>query len=544
MPLAAFERLNKRQADAGDRLFANPRNSAAGSVRQKDPSITASRELSLWTYQLGAIDGGPDVHDPHRDARVDAVLGPAGQPRDPRARHPRRGLRLLPALAGASPRPRVRDRRRRREGRRPAAAGRAGLHVEGAAVGDRLQVPARGTHDEAEGHHGVDRPHREGDAVRRARAGVRRRLDGPVGDAAQRRPGEGQRRAPRRHGDRAQGGRRDPRSREAGAGRAAEAAQGRGSSRRPAPCATSRSCASTARATRSARTSSARASAGLASVTSRAAARWTSRASASAPCRCSSSTTSSTIPPTSTPSTGTASAPSKGSARSRSPTCSTPIEASKDRPLANLLVGLGIRHAGGTVSRVLAKAFGHLDRLMSATEDDIAAVEGVGRIIAHSVHEFFENEGNREVIEKLREPASTSPDPRRPSLPQMLEGKSIVVTGTLEGLSREDAEEAIKARGGKAPGQRVEEDDRGRRRRGAGRGEAHEGRRARRPDPRRGRLHAPARDRRAPRLTARRRRRSGRPASGQVTLKHQRTGGTASLVPSTRKMSACTQFVA
>ena len=73
MPLAAFERLNKRQADAGDRLFANPRNSAAGSVRQKDPSITASRELSLWTYQLGAIEGGPVVHDAHGDARVDAV---------------------------------------------------------------------------------------------------------------------------------------------------------------------------------------------------------------------------------------------------------------------------------------------------------------------------------------------------------------------------------------------------------------------------------------------------------------------------------------
>src|SRR5262249_57746809 len=60
MPIAAFEALNKRQADAGDRLFANPRNSAAGSVRQKDPNVTASRELSLWTYQLGAIEGGPD----------------------------------------------------------------------------------------------------------------------------------------------------------------------------------------------------------------------------------------------------------------------------------------------------------------------------------------------------------------------------------------------------------------------------------------------------------------------------------------------------
>src|SRR5205823_5681429 len=59
MPIAAFEALNKRQADAGDRLFANPRNSAAGSVRQKDPSITASRELAMWTYQLGAVEGGP-----------------------------------------------------------------------------------------------------------------------------------------------------------------------------------------------------------------------------------------------------------------------------------------------------------------------------------------------------------------------------------------------------------------------------------------------------------------------------------------------------
>ena len=59
MPIAAFEALNKRQAEAGDRLFANPRNSAAGSVRQKDPSITASRELAMWTYQLGAVEGGP-----------------------------------------------------------------------------------------------------------------------------------------------------------------------------------------------------------------------------------------------------------------------------------------------------------------------------------------------------------------------------------------------------------------------------------------------------------------------------------------------------
>ncbi|MGH9186363.1 MAG: DNA ligase LigA-related protein, partial [Acidimicrobiales bacterium] len=59
MPIEAFEALNKRQADEGGRLFANPRNSAAGSVRQKDPAVTASRELSLWTYQLGHTEGAP-----------------------------------------------------------------------------------------------------------------------------------------------------------------------------------------------------------------------------------------------------------------------------------------------------------------------------------------------------------------------------------------------------------------------------------------------------------------------------------------------------
>ena len=59
MPIAAFEALNKRQADAGGRLFANPRNSSAGSLRQKDPSITASRELSVFLYQLGAVEGAP-----------------------------------------------------------------------------------------------------------------------------------------------------------------------------------------------------------------------------------------------------------------------------------------------------------------------------------------------------------------------------------------------------------------------------------------------------------------------------------------------------
>ena len=72
MPITAFEELNQRQGEAGLRLFANPRNSAAGSLRQKDPKITASRDLRFWGYQLGAVEGGPDVPPPLRDARLPA----------------------------------------------------------------------------------------------------------------------------------------------------------------------------------------------------------------------------------------------------------------------------------------------------------------------------------------------------------------------------------------------------------------------------------------------------------------------------------------
>ena len=59
MPLSAFEELNQVQAEAGERLFVNPRNAAAGAVRQKDPAVTASRRLAIWVYQIGALEGGP-----------------------------------------------------------------------------------------------------------------------------------------------------------------------------------------------------------------------------------------------------------------------------------------------------------------------------------------------------------------------------------------------------------------------------------------------------------------------------------------------------
>jgi DNA ligase (NAD+) len=128
------------------------------------------------------------------------------------------------------------------------------------------------------------------------------------------------------------------------------------------------------------------------------------------------------------------------------------IEASKSRPLANLLVGLSIRHLGGTGSQVLARAMGHLDRIMAASVEEMAAVEGIGPVIAASVGQFFALEANRDVVERLRGAGVNFQGPEGPSAPQVLAGASVVVTGTLEGWSREAAEEAIKIRGGKAPG--------------------------------------------------------------------------------------------
>ena len=135
------------------------------------------------------------------------------------------------------------------------------------------------------------------------------------------------------------------------------------------------------------------------------------------------------------------------------------IEASKTRPLANLLVGLNIRHVGGTVARVLAEHFGSLDELEAASVDELAAVEGIGPVIAGSVAEFLARSEHQTILAKLRAAGLNLTQPSAAAaagVPEgeaaVLAGMSIVVTGTLEGFSRDGATEAITARGGKAPG--------------------------------------------------------------------------------------------
>jgi DNA ligase (NAD+) len=124
------------------------------------------------------------------------------------------------------------------------------------------------------------------------------------------------------------------------------------------------------------------------------------------------------------------------------------IEASKDRPLWRLLVGLNIRHVGEHVAQVLARAFGSIDALMAATEDEIDAVPEIGPEIAATVREWFDEEENAALIEKLRAAGVRMADPRQEDTgPKPLEGQTIVLTGGLETLSREEAAEAAQAAG-------------------------------------------------------------------------------------------------
>ena len=129
------------------------------------------------------------------------------------------------------------------------------------------------------------------------------------------------------------------------------------------------------------------------------------------------------------------------------------VEESRGRGLARVLFGLGIRHVGEQVARSLAAEFGSLDRLQAADEERIAAVDGVGPKIARSVREFLAVPENVAVLERLRE-ARVSLEEERPAeeRPQTLAGLTFVLTGTLERHTRDEAKAALQALGAKVSG--------------------------------------------------------------------------------------------
>jgi DNA ligase (NAD+) len=128
------------------------------------------------------------------------------------------------------------------------------------------------------------------------------------------------------------------------------------------------------------------------------------------------------------------------------------LHEAKSKPLWRVLVALSIRHVGPTAARALATEYGSLDAIMAASEEELSVVEGVGPTIAAAVKEWFSVDWHRAIVDKWRAAGVRMADERDASIPRTLEGLSIVVTGSLAGYSRDDAKEAIVARGGKAAG--------------------------------------------------------------------------------------------
>lgn len=124
------------------------------------------------------------------------------------------------------------------------------------------------------------------------------------------------------------------------------------------------------------------------------------------------------------------------------------IERSRERPLARFLHALGIRHVGEHVAELLARHFGTMEALGEATVDELLAVKGVGSEVASSVHDFLRAEGNREVLARLAD-LGVRPQAGQLAASDALRGRSFVLTGTLSSLGRAEAKRAIEALGGR-----------------------------------------------------------------------------------------------
>ena len=482
MPVSSFEQLNARQLEAGMKTFANPRNSAAGSLRQKDSRITASRELSFWAYQLGAMEGGPTVAS-HSDG-LD-LLRKCGLPVDPHVEIVRGtadaetfcrrweehrhdldyeidgvvikvdDLELQRRLGSTSRAPRwaiafkfpPEERTTKllrimvsigRTGRATPFASLEPVFVGGSTVGlatlhNEDQVRLKGV--------------RPGDTVVVRKAGdVIPEVVGPVLSARTKRsrPWHFPTKCPSCGGPLVR-----------------------------LPGESDTFCTNIDCPAQRVQRIVHFASRGALDIEGLGEKRVVQLVDAGLLSDLGDIYSLGSEPLVALERFGDLSVDNLLAA----------VEASKARPLSRLLVGLGIRHLGPTGSRALARAYGSLDGLMAATDiAELAAVEGIGPVIADSVVEFLALPANQHVIDKLRAAEVALVEPGAPSgggagrgrrgcrcrvgtrgarrrrgggwgaSPRRLQGRSVVVTGTIDGFTREEAEEAILARGGKSPG--------------------------------------------------------------------------------------------
>ena len=124
------------------------------------------------------------------------------------------------------------------------------------------------------------------------------------------------------------------------------------------------------------------------------------------------------------------------------------IEKSKSQPLARLIAALGIRHIGIQNAEILTQQFGSIDEIKRAAEEELTKIEQIGPVLAKSIYEYFHNSNNLKIIDKLTA-AGVNPKQKQIKKGDKLQGKTFVVTGTLENFSRSQIEQAIKDNGGK-----------------------------------------------------------------------------------------------
>lgn len=449
MPLPAFERLNERQLEAGDRLFTNPRNAAAGSVRQKDPAVTATRSLSIWVYQLGFVEGGP-TFERHRQTleylrdqglkvnpASEAVPDLAGvKDYVARAERERHGhdyqtdgvvvkLDSLPGqqrlgFTAKAPRWAVAYKFPPEEQTTTLRAIEINIGRTGAATPFAVLEPVfvGGANVGMATLHNEDEIHRKdlriGDTVVVRRAGdVIPEVVGPVP------------------------------SLRTGAEQVWHMPSicpfcghpiVRPQDEKVARCTGGLECPSRLREW-------------LAHFASRGAMDIEGLGYKTIDLLLREDLISD---------------PAdiffldrghllgfEGWGEVSVGNLLAAIEQARHQPLHRLLVALGIRHVGATVARLLSRTFGDMDRLLDAGEEDLAALEGVGPTIAASVRAWGADPENRRLIERFKAAGVQLADEPAPGRSSILEGISVVITGTLSSLGRDEAKAAVEDRGGK-----------------------------------------------------------------------------------------------
>ncbi len=453
MPDAAFAALNRRQTEHGGKSFANPRNAAAGSVRQKDPAITASRELSIWVYQVGSTQGGPKLASHWQtltwleslgfacnpaSAKVQDLDGVLAYVTAAQADRPTRGYQTDGVVVKAdeladqrelgftakAPRWAIAFKFPPEEQITRLRAIEINVGRTGAATPFAVLEPVfvGGATVSMATLHNADEVARKGilvgDWVIVRRAGdVIPEIVGPVPS------------------------RRDGSQTAWSMPTACPFCQSpivRVAEEKVARCTGGLACPSRVReylahfASRGAMDVDGLGYKTIDTLLSRGLIRTPADIFFLTPASLRGL---------------------EGWGDVSITNLMAAIERARTRPLANVLVALGIRHVGSTVARVLAQRYRTLDALLSAATcatEALAATHGVGEVIAGSIRKWAEDPDNLSLVARLREGGVKAEDPQPTGAPSdLLAGVTIVVTGTLVGYTREQAEQAVLSRGGK-----------------------------------------------------------------------------------------------